>query len=225
MVFFPINLDITERSCLVVGGGNVALRKVMALVGCSSAVTVISPKVVPELHELAEQGLITLHLRPYRRGDLQGAFLVFATTDNREVQEIVSREAKELNVLLNSADNPGRCDFQVPAKVRRGLLLLTISTGGASPALSRVIRRELEGHFGEEYAAITTLFAAIREVIVQGPGSSADNKKLFDELLATDIVDCVKNRQWKRVRSIVAAILPCGIDTDKIVDRVEVPKA
>lgn len=221
MVFFPVNLDITKRACLVIGGGSVALRKVIALIGCCSKVTVVSPEVVPELHELAVRGVITLHLRAYRRGDLQGAFLVFAATDNHYVQEQVSQEAKDLDILLNSADDPGRCDFQVPAKVRRGGLLLTISTGGASPALSKVIRKELEKHFGEEYCAITELFAGLREEIVQGPGSSVENKKLFDELISAGIVDQVKGKQWQRVRSTIKSILPCSIDAGVIVDKVE----
>lgn len=218
MAFYPVNLKISERLCLVVGGGNVALRKIRSLIGCNAKVTVISPRVVDEIHELAEDGDITLYLRGYRPGDLAGTFLVFAATDNPEIQAQVGREARERNILLNSADDPHRCDFQVPATVRRGDLLLTISTGGASPALSKLIREQLEEQFNGDYGNVIALFARIRELVVPGPGSSAEHKKLFQKLLQSDIVEHTRKGEWDRVTEILEKILPSGVDAGKLVD-------
>lgn len=217
---FPVNLDITNRLCVVVGGGKVALRKVRALVDCNTQVIVISPEVVVGIADLAEAGQIDLNRKRYAYGDLEGAFLVFSTTDNPAVQEMVSREAKERNILLNSADDPARCDFQVPAKVRRGTLLLTIATGGASPALSRRIRLELEELYGEEYALVTGLFAHVRKVVVAGSRASSENKKLFEKMLFSGIVESVKGKNWHQVRQILQKSLPSEIDVDAITDKI-----
>lgn len=218
MMLYPVNLKISGRLCLVVGGGNVALRKIHSLIGCNARVTVISPQVVDEILMLAEKGDITLHLREYQPGDLAGGFLVFSATDNPGVQEQIGREAAERNILLNSADNPRRCDFQVPAKIRRGELLLTVSTGGASPALSKLIREQLEEQFNDEYNKVISLFARIREVVVPAAGNSAANRTLFQELLHSEIVDLTHRGEWSRVREILAALLPEGVNVDRLVE-------
>lgn len=218
MILYPVNLRISGRLCLVVGGGDVALRKIRSLLGCDALVTVISPKVVDDIRMLAEQGDINLHLRDYQTGDLAGAFLVFSATNNPGVQDRIGREAMERNILLNSADNPQRCDFQVPAKVRRGELLLTISTGGASPALSKLIREQLEEQFNDEYNKVISLFARIREVVVPSPGHSAANRTLFRELLRSEVVEFTRQGEWSRVREILAGLLPEGVDVDRLVE-------
>lgn len=217
MNFYPVNLKITGRLCLVVGGGNVALRKIHSLLGCHAQVTVISPVSVDEIHVLADRGDIILYQRAYQTGDLAGAFLVFAATDNPAVQEQIAREAAERNVLLNSANDPRRCDFQVPAKVRRGELLLTVSTGGASPALSRLIREQLEEQFDDEYAMVISLFAKIREFVVDGSGSSAANRKMFHDLLRSDIVEFTRRGEWQNVAEVLLRILPAGVDAEQLV--------
>ena len=217
-MLYPVNLRIAGRLCLVVGGGNVALRKIHSLIGCHARVTVISPRVVDEIRMLAESGDISLHLREYHPGDLAGGFLVFSATDDPVVQEKIGREAAERNILLNSADNPRRCDFQVPAKVRRGELLLTVSTGGASPALSKLIREQLEGQFNDEYGKVISLFARIREVVVPAAGNSAANRALFQELLHSQVVDLTRKGEWRRVKEILASLLPEGVDVDGLVE-------
>lgn len=218
MTFYPVNLKISGRLCLVVGGGNVALRKIRSLLGCQARVTVISPVVGAEIRALAENDEITLHRRGYREGDLAGAFLAFAATDNPEVQEHVAREAARRDILLNIVDDPDRCDFQVPAKVRRGELLLTVSTGGGSPALSKLIREQLEEQFSGEYGKVISLFARIRGVVVDGSGGSESNRKLFRELLESEIVDLTQRGEWRRVTEILARVLPPGVDVPALVD-------
>ncbi len=223
MTFFPVNLNVAGRLCLVVGGGSVALRKIRSLLGCKAEVVVISPRVVEEIERLVKEGAVEWRRRNYKDGDLADAFLVFAATDSIEVQKRVSLEAAQRGVLLNSASDPRRCDFQVPATVRRGELLLTVSTGGGSPAFSKLLRRQLERQFGMEYATVIELLAAIREVVVPGPGSSLEHKKLFEQMVLSDIVECVRQGQWQRAKDVLGEILPAGIDVDAVVDRCNSP--
>lgn len=220
MSYYPINLDISGKICLVIGGGNVAYRKVRSLLGGNGQVTVISPEVLPEIRLLATRNELTYQEREYRQGDLEGAVLVFAATNCRNTQEQVAAEASKLGILLNSADSPDKCDFQVPAKVRRGELLITISTGGGSPAISRMVRMELEEQFGPEYGVLIFLFSLIREQLVPGPTSSDENRNMFRELLLSNILKEVSNRRWQRVKAIMDQLLPECVDSEAVIQRV-----
>jgi precorrin-2 dehydrogenase / sirohydrochlorin ferrochelatase len=160
VVLYPIFLDLSGRRCVVVGGGEVANRKARKLLQARARVVVISPEIKPELESMA----IEVHRRPYEGGDLEGAHLAFAATDSREVNASVAREAKERGVPVNVADKPSEGDFALPSTLRRGRLQVAVSTGGASPALARRIRDELEVVFGPEWAGILEeLYAARRD--------------------------------------------------------------
>lgn len=216
MTFYPVNLKIAGRLCVVVGGGLVALRKIRSLLYCGARIRVISPVAVAEIRTLAQEGDIVWKERRYESGDLEGAFLVFAATNQPDVQQKVALEAREHGVLLNSADDPGACDFQVPAQVRRGDLLLTIATGGASPALAKQIRKQLQREFGPEYGIVVALLARIRDVVV-GVGSSEEHRILFRELLRQDIVEYVLQGDWQNVEKILNRMLPPGIDSVRLI--------
>jgi precorrin-2 dehydrogenase/sirohydrochlorin ferrochelatase len=220
MSYYPINLDITGKICLVIGGGKVAYRKVRSLLGGNGQVTVISPEAVPEIRLLAKRNELTYLERVYQPGDLEGAVLAFAATNCRQTQEQVALEAGQRGVLLNSADSPENCNFQVPAKVRRGELLITISTGGGSPAISRMVRMELEEQFGPEYGVLIFLFSLIREQVVPGPTSSDENRNMFRELLLSNILNEVRNSRWQRVQAILDRLLPESVDNEEVVRRV-----
>ena len=150
VVLYPIFLDLSDRRCVVVGGGEVANRKARKLLQARARVTVISPEIGAELESVA----LEVHRRPYREGDLEGAYLAFAATDSREVNAAVAREAEERGVPVNVADRPSEGDFALPSTLRRGRLQVAVSTGGASPVLAQRIRRELEDLFGPEWAGI-----------------------------------------------------------------------
>lgn len=135
---------------MVVGGGEVANRKARKLLQARAKVVVISPEVELELASVAAE----VRRRPYREGDLEGAFLAFAATDRREVNAAVAREARERGTPVNVADEPTEGDFALPSTLRRGRLQVAVSTGGASPTLARRIRRELEGSFSFEWAGV-----------------------------------------------------------------------
>src|SRR4028119_1126010 len=143
-------LNLDGKRCVVVGGGGVANRKARKLLQARAEVVVVSPEVEPELESIAAE----VYKRPYSEGDLEGAFLAFATTDRREVNAAVAREGRERGVPVNVADRPTEGDFALPSTLRRGRLQVAVSTGGASPTLARRIRLELEAAFGPEWSGI-----------------------------------------------------------------------
>ena len=150
VVLYPIFLDLSGRRCVVVGGGEVASRKARKLLQAKAEVVVISPEVMPELESVA----VEVRRRPYEEGDLEGAYLAFAAADSREANAAVAREAKERDIPINVADKPSDGDFALPSTLRRGRLQVAVSTGGASPALARKIKDELEAVFGPEWAGL-----------------------------------------------------------------------
>jgi precorrin-2 dehydrogenase len=150
IVLYPIFLDLSGRRCVVVGGGEVANRKARKLLQARARVVVISPEIKPELESVA----VEVHRRPYKEGDLHGAYLAFAATDSREANATVAREAQERRIPVNVADRPSDGDFALPSTLRRGRLQVAVSTGGASPILARKIKEKLEEVFGPEWAGI-----------------------------------------------------------------------
>ena len=175
MGYFTVLLDLTNRHCVMVGGGPIAERRILSLLEAGAQVTVISPRVTPTLEALAADGRIGLESRPYVEGDLAGADLAFVATAAREVNLAVTREARARGVWINAADDPAHCTFILPAVVRRGDLTVAVATGGTSPALSRAVREELEGYFTAEYATLATLAAeARRELRAAGRAVTAE---------------------------------------------------
>jgi siroheme synthase-like protein len=161
--YYPVFLDVTGRRCAVIGGGPVAERRVAGLIEAGARVTVIAPALTKRLATWARQRAIRHVAREYRRGDLTGHRLAFVAAGPEAVSKTVARESRERGIWLNAADDPARCDFILPAVVRRGLLVVAVSSGGASPALTRAIREELEGYFTEDYAGLARVAAAARQ--------------------------------------------------------------
>ena len=143
MNLFPIFLKLTNRPCLVIGAGHLAESKIESILTAQGKVTVIAPEANAKIHDLANSGEITLHLRPYTPGDLAGHFLVVAATNVPAVNHAVFEEAAASDVLCNAVDDPPFCDFYFPSVVRRGDLQIAISTAGASPALAQRLRKEI----------------------------------------------------------------------------------
>ncbi len=213
-MLYPVCLDITDKLCVVVGGGSVALRKVNGLLKAGARVRVISPELVDPLAGLAAGGEIQWIRRGFAAGDLGDAFLAFAATDQPEVQKAVAAEAAERERLVNVIDDPARCTFQVPAVVRRGDLLLAVSTSGTSPALAAVIRQELEDRYGEEYAVLLRLMAEIRQYLLAREDDCGRRKILFQNILHDDIVLWIKTGRKDLLRRHLQAVLGADVDFD-----------
>ncbi|MDI6857256.1 MAG: bifunctional precorrin-2 dehydrogenase/sirohydrochlorin ferrochelatase [Dehalococcoidia bacterium] len=162
MSYYPLFLEMKGRRCLVVGGGLVAQRKVEGLLAAEATVTVVSPELTPEMASLRDGQRIEHRAREYRRGDLEGFSIVVAATDDAAVNTRVAREARQKGTWVNVVDEPEQCDFILPSVIRRGDVVLAISTGGLSPALARWLREELEGYLSEDFDRLARLLAETR---------------------------------------------------------------
>ena len=166
MAYYPVCLEMAGRRCLVVGAGAVAERKVNGLLEVGARVTVVGPSATERLLDWARAGRIGLTLRAYGADDLAGHSIVFAATDDGLINAEVARDARAAGVLINAADDPAHCDFILPAVLTRGDLTVAVSTGGASPALARVVRDELGAFLDrDDYAALARVAADARRTL------------------------------------------------------------
>lgn len=212
---YPIMMEIRGRRCLVVGGGAVAARKVDALLGAGGSVVVVSPQLHAELQALRDQRLIEHLNREYRSEDLDGTVLVFAATDNPEVNRTVCSEAKTRGVSVNSVTQPEEGTFIVPAMIHRGELTVAISTGGVSPALAQRLRRVLEEELGQEYEDLLCLLQGIRPKILQAIPAQQDRQMLFDRIVNSDLLRLLKERNRDAALSWLTDLLgEAGIAID-----------
>lgn len=192
---YPVNLIVEGRPCLVVGGGRVAARKVAGLLECGAEVHVVAPALSPEVRD---QPGITWDERPYRPSDLAGRRLVIAATDDPGVNRAVYLDAEAAGVWVNGADDPAHCTFTLPSALRRGSLLLTVSTGGRSPALAVWIRHRLQAEFGPEYQVLLDLLAAERDAI-RAAGRSSETLD-WQKALDSDMLRWIRTGDLSHAR-------------------------
>ena len=200
MKYFPVNLDIAGRKCIVIGGGKVAARKVGALLDCGGTVQVISPELSAELQELHHAKRIKWLQRQYQQEDLRGAFLVIAATDDELVQEDVFCEAEKNSQLINVADVPQRCNFILPATVKRDNLTISISTAGKSPALASKLRQKLEEIIGPEYGTLAEIMGLLRSEVLRQGRPHEENKIIFAALLHEHFADWIRQGRWDMIK-------------------------
>jgi siroheme synthase-like protein len=207
--YYPIFLDIGDRRCVVVGGGQVALRKVKALLEHMASVEVISPELCPELNQLAKRGEIHVLRRGYQAGDLQNAFIVIAATDDSETNLAVVGEARKSAVLANVVDDTDNSDFILPSYMRRGDVTIAVSTAGKSPALARKIRTRLEVVIGAEYASLALLVDEVRaDAKRRGINLNGD---IWQEALDPDLlIDLIKKGDKKKAKAVLLSNLKTG---------------
>jgi len=196
----------------VIGGGRVAERKVKSLLAYGAKVKVISPELTGALALLRDQAQIEWLARPYRQGDLGGAFLVIAATDDPAVQDQVFAEAETNNTLLNVADVPNRCNFILPATARSGDLSISVSTAGRSPALAGKLRRELESMFGPEYGVLLGVLGALREIVLARGYAHDDNKIVFGRLADLSMAQWVRDGLWEKMAKHIQDVLGDDVD-------------
>ncbi len=180
---FPINLNLAGRRVLLVGGGRIALRKAQQLLACGADLTVVSPDVVDEFRDMG----VTLVERCYAAGDVAGFRLVVTATGSIVVDQQIFDECESLGIWVNSADDPDRCTFTLPAVHRQGSVMITVSTGGASPALSSYLRAQISELIGPEFADIAAELAA-RRADVHARGTSTEDidwRPIIEDVLVT----------------------------------------
>jgi precorrin-2 dehydrogenase/sirohydrochlorin ferrochelatase len=196
--YYPINLDVRGKACLVVGGGEVALRKTRSLVDAGADVTVVAPVVLAKLKAL---GGVVVREQAYRDTDLHGAFLVIVATDDEVTNRAVARDAADFGCLVNVVDCPALSNFIVPATLGRGELQISVSTGGASPALARRIREKLEGEFPEEYAALVVALGELRREICEKVPDAGRRSEIFRGLSDERWLDVLRKSGPEALRS------------------------
>jgi siroheme synthase-like protein len=170
---YPANLVLAGRRVLVVGAGTVAARKIEGLLGCGARVVVVAPAVGDEVQALADDGRVELHRRAYRPGDLDGAWLAVTATDDPATNRAVFDDGEAGRVWVNAADDPLSCSFTLPSVVRQGPVMVTVATGGHSPALATWLRRHVASELGPEYAQLAGLLAEARAQL-QAEGRSTE---------------------------------------------------
>lgn len=176
-MLYPVLLDVEAADVLVVGGGRVAVRKVLGLVECGAEVTVVAPFVRPELHELAT----TVHARPFEPDDVVGRRLVLTATGDAVVDQSVFTAAAAHGIWVNSADDPPRCSFILPAVLRRGPVVVSVSSSGTSPALAVHLRDTIADALPSGIEGAAATLAARREAI-RGAGGSTEDVDWADEI-------------------------------------------
>src|ERR1700761_2824421 len=205
--FYIACLRLTGRRCVVVGGGEVGLEKVEGLLACDADVTLIAPEAHPELTQLAVEGSIRWNQREYETGDLDGALIAIAATDDTDLNIRVFEDAEERAMLVNVVDVPPLCNFILPAIVRTGPLAVAISTAGASPALAKRMKREIAQLFGEPYANLAILLNDARGWAKATLPTYQDRKEFFESIVNgdPDPIELLRAGETDRVRELIAA--------------------
>lgn len=202
---YPVNLVVQGRDCLVVGGGEVAAQKVLGLLECGAKVRVVAPRAGEVISGLAAEGRVVWDQRPYRPGDVQGSWLVITATDDQAVNQQVADDGAVARVWVNSADDPERCAFTLPSRIRQGPLLVTFSTGGRSPAVSTWLRRRFTAEFGPEYATLIDLLAEERSRLRAG-GESTEGLS-WQEALDSGMLELVRQGRTADAKERLLACL------------------
>jgi len=205
--FYIACLKLTGRRCLVVGGGPIGLEKVEGLLACGGDVVLVAPEAGGPLEELAREGSITWEPRDYRPSDLEGTFMVIASTDDTDVNIGIYHDAEKRAMLVNIVDVPPLCNFILPAIVRTGPLAVAISTAGASPALAKRMKREIAKLFGEEYAELAIILNEVRGWAKGTLPTYQDRKAFFEDIVNgdPDPIELLREGRTDALRDLIVA--------------------
>lgn len=214
MRYYPLFLDLRNRSCLVVGGGSVGTRKAETLVRCAADVTVISHEFSKELKDLGEKGNPLLLNKEYDMSDLDGMFLVFAATSRRELNERIGKDAEKRGILYSVADDPDKSAFITPSVIEQGDLTIAVSTGGQSPALARKLRKDLETQYGPEYAEFLRIMGMVRKRTLEKGHDPEIHKHQFRQVIDRDVPAMIREGREADVKTVFWDIFGMDFDND-----------
>lgn len=210
MQYFPVFLDLTDKHCLVVGAGSVGRRKIRALLERNPAEVLVIDTRPPgeEFKKVLRSPLMTYEVREFCEDDLDGKWLVIASTNNEELNWEISNLCKERGILCNIVDQPEKCSFIVPAVFRQGDLTLAVSTGGASPALAKRIRQGLDEYFGSHYGGFLALMSRLRPLVLELGHPTENNSALFRDLVHSGLLEAFEEGDREKSVTILKDVLP-----------------
>lgn len=211
MSYYPIFVDLRGKTVLVVGGGQVAQRKIETLLEFGPEIRVVSKEITEALAAMIAEKKIQHAGTLFEEDMLEGVSLVITATDNAQLNHHVSEVAKKRAVLVNAVDQPADCDFIVPSVVRRGDLVIAISTMGKSPALAKQIRKQLEAQFDEAYGTFLALMGIIRSRVLALGLPTGENSRIFESLVSSHILRDIREENLDGVRAALESILPSGL--------------
>lgn len=186
MRYYPVCLDLTGKTVLVVGGGAVALQKIASLIDTVAVITVVSPEALPEIHRWKSSGRLTWHERHFAVPDLDHVTLVIAATDDSRTQQEIAVACRDRQIWVNMVNHPSDGNFVVPAVLQRGPLQVAVSTGGASPRLAMLLREKVQTLIGEEHVQLAEMLQRHRNGILTLPRTRRDqfwNQVISDSFL------------------------------------------
>jgi precorrin-2 dehydrogenase/sirohydrochlorin ferrochelatase len=205
--YYPVYMNLSGRTCLVVGGGAVAARKAASLLECGAMVRLVAPKVCEAVADMEREGAIERIAGVFRPEQMDGAALAIGSTDNSDVNRLVFEEASRRNIPVNIVDQPQLCTFIVPSVVRRGDLVIAISTSGKSPAVAKRARMALEKTFGDEWAAYLEMMGEARERLLSSVADDAERERKFNRLADSPMLDKIKTGDLAGARAVMEDIV------------------
>lgn len=191
MKFYPINLNIENKKCFVIGGGKIALEKLLGLIGAGAKVEVIAPNFCEEIEELAAQKKINLIREKYSEEKISDGVILIAATNNFELNQKILEDGRKKNFLVNIVDNFDG-DFILPSRIRRGDFLLAISTAGKSPGFSRFVRQMLEKDFDENFAEGIKIISKYRQEVKKIFPTFEERKNFWRKVLTEEVWEMLK---------------------------------
>jgi siroheme synthase-like protein len=218
--YYPIYLDIENRSVVIIGGGNVCARKAETMLKYGARVTVVSPECTDEIERWAAEGLLTLNRKPYDDSDLEGANIVIASTDDVTVNERIAADCRARRIPVNVVDVTPLCEFIVPAIIESGSVQIAVSTGGRSPALARTLKEDLQRMVGPEYAEVNDALGSLRNGAKAVLPTDIDRKRFFDGIIARGILPMLREgKRREAYQTIAAACEEAGVPVSDEVRR------
>jgi siroheme synthase-like protein len=218
--YYPIFLDIENRTVIIIGGGNVCARKAETMMNYGARVTIVSPEFTDEIEQWAREGVLQIRRKKYEDADLEGANIVIASTDDQSVNEQIAADCRRRRIPVNVVDVTPLCEFIVPAIVDKGSVTLAISTGGKSPALARTLKEDLQRLVGPEYAEVNEALGTLRDSAKRVLPTDVDRKRFFDGIIAKGILDMLRGgRRREAYQAIADACGAAGVDVSEAVRR------
>lgn len=207
---YPVNLLLAGRRCVVVGAGRIAARKIEALVDSGADVHVIAPEAVEQIRAWAEAGRLTWHPRRFEPADLDDAWLATTATADPATNQAVFDAGEARRVFVNSADDPLNCSFTLMSLVRQGDLVVTVGTGGRSPALATFLRNHVRNEMGPEYSVLLDVLSEAREQMRSGGRSSEDAD--WQAAIDSGMLDLIRRGRVAEAKELLQTCLSSSSD-------------